>query len=213
MKKTFLIYENNFVIFVEKMAPLLILGSIFLLIFDKFEFALEFKDAICSFLIVIFAIFRGLFALLNNKYVITISEEHFTLSKGNNLPKIYKFEDIEKLSYLYYGTYNITYKNGYSEKVKMYNGLIQAEKKYIDINVILHKILQDKFHSHYTEDLDKYSEDNNYPEYLVKYDSSIKIKRIVATTFYTVFSIPIIVLFFINLFFIILDLICLISRL
>ena len=207
MKKIFVLYENSFVIFVEKMAPILILGSIFLLLFDKFEVALNFKDAMFSFLIVFFAVSRGIFALYNNKCVVTISEDSFTLLKGNNFQKIYKFEDIEKLSYVYYGIYNIIYKNGDSEKVEMYNALIQIEKKYIDINVILHNILQDKFLSNYTEDLVIYSENNNYPEYLEKYDRSIKIKRIVATIFYTVFSIPIIILFLVNLFFTILDVI------
>ena len=207
MNKMFILQESSFVIFIEKLAPILILGSIFLVIFDKFEIAFELKDTIFLFLIVIIAISRGIFVLLNNKCVITINDNSLTLLKGNNLSKSYKFEDIEKMSYMYYGVYNITFKNGEKEKVKMYNELIQIERKYIDINVILHNILQQRFSSHYTEDLVLYSENNNYPDYLTKYDRKIKGKRIIATILYAVFSIPIIVLFFINLFFIILSLI------
>ena len=59
----------------------------------------------------------------------------------------------------------------------------------------------------YTEDLILYSENNNYPDYLTKYDMTLKGKRIIATVLYTAFSIPIIVLFFINLLFITLSLI------
>lgn len=207
MNKKFILRANSFVLFIEKIAPILILGSIFLVIFDKFELAFELKDTIFLFLIVIIAISRGIFVLLNNKCVITINDDSLTLLKGNNLPKSYKFEDIEKMSYMYYGIYNIIYKNGENEKVKMFNELIQTEREYIDINTILHSILQERFYSHYTEDLILYSENNNYPDYLTKYDMTVKGKRIIATVLYTAFSIPIIVLFFINLLFITLSLI------
>ena len=207
MNKKFILRANSFVLFIEKIAPILILGSIFLVIFDKFELAFELKDTIFLFLIVIIAISRGIFVLLNNKCVITINDDSLTLLKGNNLPKSYKFEDIEKMSYMYYGIYNIIFKNGENEKVEMFNELIQTEREYIDINTILHSILQERFYSHYTEDLILYSENNNYPDYLTKYDMTLKGKRIIATVLYTAFSIPIIVLFFINLLFITLSLI------
>ena len=80
------------------------------MIFDKFELAFELKDTIFLFLIVIIAISRGIFVLLNNKCVITINDDSLSLLKGNNLPKSYKFEDIEKMSYMYYGIYNIIFK-------------------------------------------------------------------------------------------------------
>ena len=207
MNKKFILRANSFVLFIEKIAPILILGSIFLVIFDKFELAFELKDTIFLFLIVIIAISRGIFVLLNNKCVITINDDSLILLKGNNLPKSYKFEDIEKMSYMYYGIYNIIFKNGENEKVEMFNELIQTEREYIDINTILHSILQERFYSHYTEDLILYSENNNYPDYLTKYDMTVKGKRIIATVLYTAFSIPIIVLFFINLLFITLSLI------
>ena len=207
MNKKFILRANSFVLFIEKIAPILILGSIFLVICDKFELAFELKDTIFLFLIVIIAISRGIFVLLNNKCVITINDDSLTLLKGNNLPKSYKFEDIEKMSYMYYGIYNIIFKNGENEKVEMFNELIQTEREYIDINTILHSILQERFYSHYTEDLILYSENNNYPDYLTKYDMTLKGKRIIATVLYTAFSIPIIVLFFINLLFITLSLI------
>ena len=35
-------------------------------------------------------------------------------------------------------------------------------------------ILQERFYSHYTEDLILYSENNNYPDYLTKYDMTLK---------------------------------------
>lgn len=202
MNKKFILRANSFVLFIEKIAPILILGSIFLVIFDKFKLAFEIKDTIFLFLIVIIAISKGIFVLLNNKCVITINDDSLTLLKGNNLPKSYKFEDIEKMSYMYYGIYNIIFKNGENEKVEMFNELIQTEREYIDINTILHSILQERFYSHYTEDLILYSENNNYPDYLTKYDMTLKGKRIIATVLYTAFSIPIIVLFFINLLFI-----------
>ena len=202
MNKKFILRANSFVLFIEKIAPILILGSIFLVIFDKFKLAFELKDTIFLFLIVIIAISKGIFVLLNNKCVITINDDSLTLLKGNNLPKSYKFEDIEKMSYMYYGIYNIIFKNGENEKVEMFNELIQTEREYIDINTILHSILQERFYSHYTEDLILYSENNNYPDYLTKYDMTLKGKRIIATVLYTAFSIPIIVLFFINLLFI-----------
>jgi len=207
MKKIFILHENSFVLFIEKIAPILILGSIFLIIFDKFEIAFELKDTVFSFLIVILALFRAIFVLTNNKCIVTITDKSLTILKGNKLPKTYKFEDIENLSYMYYGIYNAVFKNGDKEKIKMFNELIQIEKRYIDINVILHNILQERFESHYTEDLVLYSENKNYPDYLIKYDRQIISKRIIATILYTLFSIPMVILFFINLFFMFLNLI------
>lgn len=207
MKKIFILHENSFVLFIEKVAPILILGSIFLIIFDKFEIAFELKDTVFSFLIVILAIFRAIFVLTNNKCIVTITDKSLTILKGNKLPKTYKFEDIENLSYIYYGIYNAVFKNGDKEKIEMFNELIQIEKRYIDINVILHNILQERFESHYTEDLVLYSENKNYPDYLIKYDRQIISKRIIATILYTLFSIPMVILFFINLFFMFLNLI------
>jgi len=207
MKKIFILHENSFVLFIEKVAPILILGSIFLIIFDKFEIAFELKDTVFSFLIVILALFRAIFVLTNNKCIVTITDKSLTILKGNKLPKTYKFEDIENLSYMYYGIYNAVFKNGDKEKIKMFNELIQIEKRYIDINVILHNILQERFESHYTEDLVLYSENKNYPDYLIKYDRQIISKRIIATILYTLFSIPMVILFFINLFFMFLNLI------
>ena len=207
MKKIFILHENSFVLFIEKVAPILILGSIFLVIFDKFEMAFELKDTVFSFLIVILAIFRAIFVLTNNKCIVTITDKSLTILKGNKLPKTYKFEDIENLSYMYYGIYNVVLKNGDKEKIEMFNELIQIEKRYIDINVILHNILQDRFESHYTEDLVLYSENKKYPDYLIKYDRQIISKRIIATILYTLFSIPMVILFFINLFFMFLNLI------
>jgi len=106
MKKIFILHENSFVLFIEKVAPILILGSIFLIIFDKFEIAFELKDTVFSFLIVILALFRAIFVLTNNKCIVTITDKSLTILKGNKLPKTYKFEDIENLSYMYYGIYN-----------------------------------------------------------------------------------------------------------
>lgn len=122
-------HEHPFVLFIEKAAPILILGSIFLIIFDKFEFAFELKDTVFSFSIVILAIFRAFFILINNKCIVTITDKSLTILKGNNLPKSYNFEDIENLSYMYYGIYNAVFKNGVNEKIEMFNELIQIEKK------------------------------------------------------------------------------------
>ena len=207
INKTYILEENPFVIFIEKLAPILIIGSIFLVIFDKFEILFELKDVMPLNLIVFLAVIRGILVLRNNKCAVTIMNDSITLSKGNNLPIKYKFNDIEKLSYMYYGIYNVIYNDGTKDKILLFNELIQIEKKYIDINTILLDILQEKFDSHYTEDLIKYSKEHIYPDYLIKYDKSTLRKRIVATIFYVLFSLPIIILFFINNFLMILGLI------
>ena len=203
MKKVFDIQANSFILFVEYAAPILILGSIFLLIFSD-DFFFELKDFLLCSLVVFLAVLRGVYILINKKCSVTITDDSLTIFNKNTKPVILKFEDISTITYLYYGCYSVTYKNGKEEKVKIYNKILLPEKKYIEINVILQKVLQDKFNSHYTEDLILYSKDNKYPVGLEKYDKNLLSKRIVATILYSLFSIPIILLYLINLLVIIL---------
>lgn len=206
MNHIFVLKDNSFSLFIEKATPILILGTIFLIIFDKF-IVFEFKDAMYLYLIVIIALLRGIYFLFNNKCSVSITDESLTILKGNNYSKCYKFEDVELLSYLYYGVYNIQLKNGDKEKIKFNNELVKTEKSYIDINVVLYNILKEKFYCHYTDDLILYAQNYVYPNYLLKYDKMIKIKRIIATVLYILFSVPIIIMFLLNLFFALLSII------
>lgn len=72
------------------------------------------------------------------------------------------------------------------------------EKKYIDINVKLYDILQNHFTCNYNNDLVLYAQSNKYPDVLGKYDKKLFRKRIVATIFYLLFSIPSVLSFLIN---------------
>ncbi len=78
MKKVFNIQANSFILFVEYTVPILILGSIFLALFDKF-IALQLRDAMFPFAIMFLAIVRGVYNLINNKCTVIITDESLTI--------------------------------------------------------------------------------------------------------------------------------------